>query len=169
MRGESRPAAAFTLIEILLVLVVMGLLTALLVPSVNSLLRATESTSPEHIIGGAMLAARTEALETNRDVRMRFRPESRRLEWGDRGASSKSLSDGQKVDFLSLHVGDAVLVGGELIETKVLTEVHFYRDGTTESFRLRWSAKDAPAKILVVDPWTGALQPARVAYATHVP
>lgn len=149
----------FTLIEVLLTLALLALLATLLVPGVNSMFSAMNDRGPEQQLAEALLAARSEALETGRTVDLRFDPEKRQLVWGAAATRSDALPTGAVVEFLPVETGALVLLGGELAEsTAPVARIRIFPDGTCDSFRLRLR-EPAPAKprLFVVDPWTCAL------------
>lgn len=149
----------FTLIEVLLTLALLALLATVLIPGVNSMFSAMNDRGPEQQLSEALLAARSEALETGRTVELRFDTEKRQLVWGATPTRSDVLAVGTTVEFLPVETGALVLLGGEIAENSpAVARIRFFPDGTCESFRLRLR-EPAPAKprLFVVDPWTCSL------------
>jgi type II secretion system protein H len=155
------PRRGFTLVEVLLVLALMALLASLLVPGVNSMLRAMDERAPEQLAAEAVLAARAAALESGRTVELRYDKDGRAFVWGPPDARSAALPAGTVAELLPAEAGGAVLLGGVLTETAApLRRVRFFPDGTCDPFRLRLRESEAAApRVLVADPWTCALSP----------
>ncbi len=65
-------AAAFTLIELLLVLVIVGVLTALALPSAVTLLSGTNLNRAGQVVGDQFALARQEAITRNMDILVTF-------------------------------------------------------------------------------------------------
>ncbi len=148
---------AFTLIETILVLAVIALLGALLLPGVNSILKAINHEEPDRLFWNALTTARELALITNRTVALRFDDREKRLTWGD-GASRRQqkLPEGVSIKFLQPKPGNAVLLGGVLLETDEILAVRIYPDGTCDRFRAQILQGNSPAQLILVDPWTCA-------------
>lgn len=155
---DSRAAAnGFTLVETLLVLAVIMLLGALLLPGVNSLLRAVGGEDPDRVVWDAITAAREQALTTNRTVGLRFDPKPRLLTWGEGpGEQQRGLPVGTSLQFLQPQEGDFIMVGGTLIDTVEVPAVRFYPDGTCDRFRVQLRQGENPPQTVAVDPWTCA-------------
>ncbi len=149
---------AFTLLEILLAIALMGLLAAVLVTGSVNLLSDKPAT-PEAVFWQAVQQSRTAALTAEREVRLSFDPKQQAFVLDD-GASPLALPvpalRDLTVDFLSAQPGQSsVLIGGELVDTKTVPAVTFYPDGTVSPFRAQFRAGGA-AKVLSIDPWTCA-------------
>lgn len=63
---------AFSLIELLVVIAVIGIMTALVVPSVGSVLRGNEMNRAEQMVQQQLASARQTAIARNRRVEVRF-------------------------------------------------------------------------------------------------
>lgn len=160
---ENRPDRAFTLVELLLVLALIAVFAAVFIPGVNSILDQMNDRGPEQLLSEAVLAARTEALESGREVDLSYDLEKRQLVYGAAGARSDALPVGITLELLPMQAGASILLGGELSEAQQepLKRVRFFADGTCEPFRMRVKAgRDARPRVLVIDPWTCALSPA---------
>jgi len=158
---RRRPAGAvragFTLVEVILVLAVIMLLGALLLPGVNSMLRATSNDEPDRIFWDVVLAAREQALTTNQTVRLRFEKEKNLLNWGDDTAPhQKAVPAGVNIQFMAAKAGSAILLGGVLVESEEIPVVRFFPDGTCDAFRVQLRRGADKPQVIAVDPWTCA-------------
>jgi prepilin-type N-terminal cleavage/methylation domain-containing protein len=158
-RAPGRRPAGFTLVEILLVLAVIALVSALVLPGLGGIFRALDNAAPDQILWDAVTAARGQALSSNREVWLRFDREKRMLAWTD-GLETKSKAWPADVtlQLLQPKEGAMVLIGGQLSETQEIGGVRFYPDGTCDRFRaqIRAGAGSSPAQVIGVDPWTCA-------------
>lgn len=148
----------FTLLEILLAIALMGLLAAVLVTGSVNLLSEKPAT-PEAVFWQAVQQSRALALTIEREVRLSFDPKLQAFVLDD-GASPQTLPVPAvrelTVDFLSAQAGlSSVLIGGELVDTKTVSAVTFYPDGTCSPFRAQFRSGGA-ARVLSIDPWTCA-------------
>lgn len=151
----------FTLVEVLLVLALLALFAAVFIPGVNSMLAQMNERGPEQLAGEAVVAARTEALETGRSVELAYDADKRQLVWGAAAVRSDALPAGVLLELLPVESGGTILLGGELTEAQEpLKRVRFFPDGTCEPFRLRVKIGETKPRLLLVDPWTCALSPA---------
>ncbi|MBI2514208.1 MAG: hypothetical protein HYV96_19725 [Opitutae bacterium] len=151
------------MVEVLLVLAFIALFAAVFIPGVNSILDEMNDRGPEQLVNEAVLAARTEALESGRAVELSYDTEKRQLVYGAFAVRSDALPLGVSLELLPMQAGTSILLGGELTESQQepLKRVRFFPDGTCEPFRLRVkTSPDAKPRLLVVDPWTCALSPA---------
>lgn len=139
-----------------LVLAVIALLSALLLPGVNSMLKAMDREEPDRLFWSALTAARELALTTDRTVALRFDDRKKLLTWGDGTGRQQKLPEGVTIKLLQARQGNAVLLGGVLIETDEIPAVRLYSDGTCDQFRAQILRGGSPAQIIMVDPWTCA-------------
>ena len=139
-------------------LAVVVLLATLLIPGVNSMLRAMSGDEPDRIFWDAVIASRELALTANRTVLLRFDKEKHQLLWGEGGgAQQKNLPVGVAVQFLQARAtGSSILIGGQLIETQEMPLVRFYADGTCDPFRAQILHPPAGPQLIAIDPWTCA-------------
>jgi len=159
-RLRVRPArAAFSLLEILLVISLVALLSTALISGANAIFRATAHPPPEDVFWHAVASARQMALTNVRTVQLRFDDKEKRLRWSD-GVASASERVATEVEaslqFLQPKSGSSVLLGGQLVETAEVPLVRFYSDGTCDAFRVQLKLGEAPPFVLAVDPWTCA-------------
>lgn len=161
--GTPRRTHAFTILEILVVIALMGLLSGVLISGGVHLVRETVVT-PEDVFWKAVLESRKLALFSGHDVRLSYSGKDEK----ERALVARS-ADGREtrfqfegngpltVDFLPAgKSGNAMLLGGQLVETKTLPYVTFYGDGTCSPFRLQIRTTGEP-RVLAIDPWTCAL------------
>jgi len=160
-------SSAFTLIEILLVLALIGLLASVLVMG-SVRLMSGQAPTPEEVFWKAVAGARRMALVSGKDVQLQFvaekdrdrekDPERALVATGAVGSERFPFvaSGNLTVDFLSPQKGkSAILVRGQLIQTQTMPAVTFYRDGTCSPFTVQFRT-DGPARTLSIDPWTCA-------------
>jgi prepilin-type N-terminal cleavage/methylation domain-containing protein len=162
-RSLSRPSplparAAFTLLEILVVLSLIGLLTGVLITGSSRLL-TDRPVSVETVFWAAVAEVRKEAMVEQREVRLRFDANAKSLVSASlAGQRSFAMPPGEvQVDFLApaSQSNNVVLIGGLLVETEPLGHVTFFDDGTCTPFRVQIRT-GGPARMLTVDPWTCA-------------
>jgi general secretion pathway protein H len=151
--------AAFTILEILLALAVIGLLSAVLVSGASHLVSGRAMT-PDEIFWEASREARRTALKTDREVRLSFDPKEKHFVVDDgRQAKTFPLLEPPReltVDFLPVRsTSSAVLIGGQLVESESVKSVTFYPDGTCVPFRVQFRTT-GPARVITIDPWTCA-------------
>jgi prepilin-type N-terminal cleavage/methylation domain-containing protein len=154
--GEA--GRAFTLLEILLALALMGLLAAVLV-SGSAHLIGDQPVTPEDVFRKAVQQARAAALNNERELRLSFDRKELAFVLDD-GAAPTSLpvppTHDLTVDFLSAQAGgSSVLIGGNLVDTRTVPFVTFYPDGTCSAFRVQFRS-GGPVHVLSFDPWTCA-------------
>jgi len=156
-RRRRAAPSGFTLVEILLALAVVGLLAALVLPGINSVLRTIDNQSPEQILWDTVIAARERALTSNHEVWLRFDREKKALTWDD-GTETRATPwpAETKLEFLQPKEGATVLIGGRLVETREIPAVRFFPDGTCDRFRAQLRTGSGAAWIIAVDPWTCA-------------
>src|SRR5471030_2220856 len=142
-RPRFRARRGFTMLELLLALAIVALLGAVLIGGAAQLLN-DKPVSADEVFWKAVQQARKSALKGGTEVRLTF------VDYKDKGKSF-IVSDGTApqefplpaattvdlaVSFLVAQKGgNAVLVGGTLVETQTIAFVTFYTDGTCTAFR----------------------------------
>lgn len=174
----SRIAAAragFTLLEVLVVIALIALLTGVLVVGTARLLGDRPKT-PAELFWLAAAAARKDALLNNHAVRLSLDAKTNEFVLAATAATAAATAETRlpfvpktisELDFLppkATGPGSALLIAGELVETRTQPFVTFYGDGTCSPFRVQLRGA-AQTRVLEIDPWTCApmlaSQPAR--------
>ena len=145
-------SAAFTLLEILVVLALIGLMSAVLIGGSGELLKAATRSDAESTALAAIAAARNAAVLGGRTLELRRADPDRVLDWG---AGRAELPGDDDVRLLPPATVATVLIGGRVQETP-LARVRFYADGTCDPFRLEIAGSQA-SRLFNIDPWTCAV------------
>ena len=157
--SETGDPAGFTLVEILLALALIGLLGWIFVGGSTALL-TTRSASPDDQFWAVCASARKQALEEQKSVLLSYDPKTRDFVLND-GSAPRLVPvtgpDDLVIDFhpVESDSSSAVLIGGTLVETEVMSAVTFYDDGTCTPFRAQVRSTGG-AHLLSIDPWTCA-------------
>lgn len=156
---KARPTSAFTLLEILLAVALIALLSAALVSTAVHL-TDTKPRSNDQVFWEAVRLARRSALQLQSDVTLKFDDKTKEFVMVGGGAQqSLPLATSAKdltVEFLQADAANsAILVGGQLVETRTMPAVTFYGDGTCVPFRVQFRANGS-AHVIAIDPWTCA-------------
>ncbi len=161
---ESAARAAFTLIEILLVLAVIALLSSLFLTGV-AVLTARDEQTLEEVFEQAVREAKWKALDGGRPVTMEFDDEKKAFVLRRGGGEVLAEypvelgGDSVRVRFFHKRPRDGyVLIRGELVQTDPVDRVAFFPDGSSTPFtiELRYGGDMTSYP---VDPWTGARLP----------
>jgi len=163
---RAQACRAFTLFEILLVIALMGMFTAIFVVNFEALVRQNEASAVETAFWEATRAARTRALIERRPHLMRFDDEEVSFVVEEPGGANRvtyvvereNWAPGTRLDVkLQKHVPPSQfsLIAGDLVDTRNIPAAHFFPDGTCSPFlvNLKVGADDFTIEI---DPWTGA-------------
>lgn len=158
-RGGPRSHAAFTLLEILVAIALLGLLSAAMVTGASHLLDGRPRT-PTEVFWQAVGEARRTALESGAETRLRF-DEREKTFVIDAGRGPKTFAIPGATRELAVNLlpaqstNGALLIGGQLVETESLPFVTFHADGTCTPFRVQFRTT-GPAQVITIDPWTCA-------------
>ena len=158
-RRAQSPARGFTLIEVLLVLALLALFSALFIPGVNSILRQINERGPEQSLAETIIAARGAALESGRTVTLTYDDEKRTLRADNPSVSDLVIEAGHQLTLLPPTAGAVILLGGQAVETGELRRIRFFADGTCDPFRVRLQQGKEATRVWTADPWTCALSP----------
>ena len=99
MTSRSEPCAGFTLIEMIVVLTILGLMTALIVTNGTRVSPAVHARAAAEAISGALRSARSEALMSNRSVAFTLDLAGRTYQWGQ--TPRQALSDDLRLSLLT--------------------------------------------------------------------
>jgi prepilin-type N-terminal cleavage/methylation domain-containing protein len=146
---------AFTLIEVILVIALLGLVASLFITGGSEMFRARQRTMAD-VFWEAVQAARLQAVQEDTTVIMRFDEKSKRILWGAADESRGVDWPGRKLEFLPTESRDTILLGGQLVDTGGLATVRFFADGTTDRFRVQLTDATGQVSRLELDPWTAA-------------
>jgi len=158
---QSRPGptgrGGFTLLEVIIVLALIGLLTALVAGGSVALLREKPVTG-EEVLRSAISKVRREAVTNLRDIRLSYDDKNKvfRESWLDGEKQFAVDVKGElKIEFLSTGKGSSMLLGGDVVETETIPFVTFYSDGCCSPFRVQLRTGGS-ARQVSIDPWTCA-------------
>lgn len=149
--AASKPSGedGFTLLEIVVVLALIALVSALLIGGSGALLRSVGREDVENTALSAMASARHGAVLAGRTLELRVDDKTRVLDWG---VGHVTLAGEDTVRLLPPLKISSVLIGGRLQEEPV-ARVRFYADGTCDPFRLE-IVRGPTSHLLLIDPWT---------------
>jgi general secretion pathway protein H len=168
---------AFTLLEVLLSIAIIALIATVLIGG-SARLMTEQPATPHDVFWKAVREARKSALLAEHEIRLKYDKEGKQFLLIDGLAPIATAPDGftrreqslkqfpipalfagdLTIDFLAPATrggGNAILVGGVLIESQPIPYVTFYSDGTCSAFRAQFLRNNATS-ILSIDPWTCA-------------
>lgn len=159
-------ARAFTLVEVLLVLALIGLFTGIFVVNFESLLKESESEAVESAFWLATREARTRALVDRVPQALRYDEKG----WAfvvdqDSGSNPRRFPISQEnwSPDVELEVffqkrippSQYSLIAGELVELREIEHVRFFPDGSCTPFVVAIEV-GAVERSIEIDPWTGS-------------
>lgn len=168
-RGTARAddaRAAFTLIEMLLVIALIGLMASLFVVNLDMLAKQTELDAVESGFWKSVREARAEALLDRRAQSLRYEAKTatflvtdevtgevrsfpiKRDDWAPETRLEISL-------LKRLGRNQFTIQSGELVDLREVPVVHFFPDGAITPFVVRLQVGPLDKQI-EIDPWTGA-------------
>lgn len=162
MRFPQRSGRAFTLLEMLLVLALIGLMSGVLIGTGSRLL-TPQAQSPQEVFWNAVQEARKLALSLEQDVSLAFVDDREQVgkAFVVRSAQGPKVfpvpdAGDLEVTFLSQQKGgNLIMIAGTVVETKKVEDVTFYADGTCSPFRVQFFG-GGRTMVNAIDPWTCA-------------
>jgi general secretion pathway protein H len=124
--GDRRRAAGFTLFELLIVLVILGLTLAVAVPLFARALPGLELKSSARTVAATMREARSLAIADNREIAVAIDLDTRTIDLA--GLRSEALGDG--IDLRLFTAAEELIDRGA-------GRIRFYPDGTSTGGRIR--------------------------------
>lgn len=156
--GAGGRRRGFTLLEILLVLLLIGLMGSVLIGGAMSMLDANKQTDPETALLSLMQKLRGEAVESGAIIELVQLPDDKGFVWGADGVETLPLREGgARVRLIRAEFGRASLIGGQL-EEYPLERMRFYPDGSCDPARVQVRKGDT-RRVYAIDPWTAAPLP----------
>jgi general secretion pathway protein H len=125
MTSRFRPSAGFTLIEMIVVLTILGLMTALIVANGARVSPAVHARAAAQAISGALRSARSEAVLSNRSVSFTLDIAARSYQWGQ---TPRQL--------LPADLRLSLLTSRELLESGNTGSIRFDPDGGSTGGRV---------------------------------
>lgn len=156
-RREISRRGGFTLLEILLVLMLIGLLGAVMIGGAVSLLKSVEDKDPEAIVLSMLQKVRGEAVEKGVVIEVTPLPDDAGFVWGADGVESIPKRQGLSVRLLKPEIVAASLIGGQLQERSI-DRVRFFPDGSCDPIRVQ-VIRGEVRRVYSIDPWTAAPLP----------
>lgn len=155
--SAAERARAFTLVETILVLMLIGLIASVLITGANSLFLGAKEQDPEAAVLTLLQKARGEAVETGRVVELTPLPEDVGFLWGDDGVETLPKREGFSVRLIEPEMTAAFLIGGQL-EERAIKRLRFYPDGSCDPVRVQ-VRRGEMRRVYAIDPWTAAPLP----------
>ena len=124
--GDRRGAAGFTLFELLIVLVILGLTVAVAVPLFARALPGLELTASARTVASTLREARSLAIANNREVAVAVDIERRSIDLA-----------GLRTEFLDEGISLRLFTAAEELIDRGAGRIRFYPDGTSTGGRVR--------------------------------
>jgi general secretion pathway protein H len=124
--GDRRGAAGFTLFELLIVLVILGLTVAVAVPLFARALPGLELTSSARTVAATLREARSLAIANNREVAVAVDIDRRSIDLA-----------GLRTEFLDEGISLRLFTAAEELIDRGAGRIRFYPDGTSTGGRVR--------------------------------
>jgi prepilin-type N-terminal cleavage/methylation domain-containing protein len=155
--GRDGVRRAFTLIEVVLVLMLIGMIGGVLISGANSLFDSAKEQDPESALLSLMQKMRGEAVETGQVIELRTLPEDAGFLRGEDGLIELPKREGQGVRLLRPEMKSAFLIGGQL-EEQAVERIRFYPDGSCDPVRVQ-VRRGETRRVYAIDPWTASPLP----------
>lgn len=136
--GKRAAADGFTLLELLVVLVILGLTVALAVPVFSRAMPGVEAKAAARDVAAMLRAARSLAIAENREITVAVDLDRRTVELA--GAQSRTVPAG---------IGIGLYTAAEELIDRGAGRIRFYPDGTSTGGRVRLSAGERKYDVLV--------------------
>jgi general secretion pathway protein H len=136
--GNRAPADGFTLLELLVVLVILGLTVTLAVPMFARAMPGVEAKAAARDVAAMLRAAHSLAIVANREVTVAVDIDRRTVELT--GARSRTIGKG---------IGIGLFTAAEELIDRGAGRIRFYPDGTSTGGRVRLSAGQRNYDVIV--------------------
>ncbi|RRK01166.1 prepilin-type N-terminal cleavage/methylation domain-containing protein [Opitutaceae bacterium TAV3] len=155
--SRQRRARGFTLVEVLLVILIMGLISSVMITGSSALFNASQTEDPEEALLALLQTVRLKAVEDGMTLDLVTEDEGFSYFYGNGHSKTLPEVEGVKVRLIKAEGAQSVLLGGQVEETPV-NSLRFFNDGTCAPVRVQVQRGNV-RKVLVIDPWTCAALP----------
>lgn len=161
-RAGRSARSGFTLLETLLVLGLIGMVSAVLIGGSVSLLKGTAREDPESALMALLQTVRRKAVEQSKVIELKpdieADGEDTVLSYAFNGQiETLPVAGDTRVKIIAPEVKEAILLGGQM-EERALTRIRFYPDGTCDRMRVEIIRNQA-RRVIPIDPLTCAPLP----------
>jgi general secretion pathway protein H len=136
--GDRARTDGFTLLELLVVLVILGLTVTLAVPVFTRAMPGVEAKAAAREVASLLRAARSLAIAGNREVTVAVDLDRRTVDLA--GARSRTIAKG---------IGIGLYTAAEELIDRGAGRIRFYPDGTSTGGRVRFSAGERNYDVVV--------------------